>query len=206
MASISQRQLKNLDWLETTGTTEFTLVDSNDIDGILLKYADKFKDELLVNIKRHQITASGTLESNIIITPPFNSSGKKILEISLPYYAKFVDKGVKGVKDSSNSPNSPYKFKNYGMSSDGRKSLKNYIQNSRKKVTASDTRKKRITAGEKKAKSLADIQLNRLIYLIKAYGIKTTNFYSDATDKAFKGLEKEISEAVAVKIAVNITK
>jgi hypothetical protein len=204
--SITQKQLQNLDWLATTGSSDYEVVQSKDLDAILLGYANRFKDELLINIQKKQITASGSLEKNIIIKAPYELNGKSILDIYLPYYAKFVDKGVKGVLDDSNSPNSPYQFKNFGMSEDGRKNLKKYINQAKKKVTASDVSKFKSTKQEDKNKNIADTRLNTLIYLIKAYGIKTTNFYSNAVDKSFKGLEKNIADSIGVNIAVNITK
>jgi len=204
--NITEKQLKNLDWLATTGSSDYEVVQAKDLDAILLGYANRFKDELLINIQKKQITASGSLEKNIIIKAPYELNGKSTLDIYLPYYAKFVDKGVKGVLDDSNSPNSPYQFKNFGMSEDGRKNLKKYISQAKKKITASDVSKFKSTKQEDKNKNIADTRLNTLIYLIKAYGIKTTNFYSNAVDKSFKGLEKNIADSIGVNIAVNITK
>jgi len=209
--NITEKQLKNLDWLATTGSSDYEVVQAKDLDAILLGYANRFKDELLINIQKKQITASGSLEKNIIIKAPYELNGKSTLDIYLPYYAKFVDKGVKGVLDDSNSPNSPYQFKNFGMSEDGRKNLKKYIKfflpsSDIPKITASDVSKFKSTKQEDKNKNIADTRLNTLIYLIKAYGIKTTNFYSNAVDKSFKGLEKNIADSIGVNIAVNITK
>jgi hypothetical protein len=204
--NITEKQLQNLNWLDTTGSSDYAIVQAKDLDAILLGYANRFKDELLINIQKKQITASGSLEKNIIIKTPYELNGKSTLDIYLPYYAKFVDKGVKGVLDDSNSPNSPYQFKNFGMSEDGIKNLKKYISQAKKKITASDVSKFKSTKQENKNKNIADTRLNTLIYLIKAYGIKTTNFYSNAVDKSFKGLEKNIADSIGVNIAVNITK
>jgi len=206
--NITEKQLQNFDWLESKGESlgEYNLIQTKDLEAIVLSYANKFKENLLINIKKKQITASGAMEENILISPPYLKEGKTTLDIYLPYYAKFVDKGVKGVLDDSNSPNSPYQFKNFGMSEDGRKNLKKYISQAKKRITASDVSKFKSTKQEDKNKNIADTRLNTLIYLIKAYGIKTTNFYSNAVDKSFKGLEKNIADSIGVNIAVNITK
>jgi UDP-N-acetylglucosamine pyrophosphorylase len=78
------------------------------------------------------------------------------------------------------------------MSAVGRESIKKYIQSGRAKITTSDVRKYGAVGSEKKKLSLIDVQTNKLIYLIKKYGIKTTNFLSDSIDQSFDGLENEL--------------
>ena len=207
--SISKSQLKNLDWLGSVGTEDYEIVQANDLDGIIFQYAEKFKDNLLLNIKKKNVTASGNLEKNVIISAPYELDGKNVIDISLVTYAKFIDKGVKGFRDSSNAPNSPYQFKNnhnQGKNDAFVKSLKNYIKSAKKKISASDIKKYGGTEREQKFEKIADTELNRLIYLIKAFGIKTTNIVTDSVDASFKGLEKEIADNVGLNIAITITR
>ena len=114
--SQTEAQLKNLDWLLGQGESADIYDDTQtgELEDIIIQYAEKFKDNLLLNIKKKNVTASGSLEKNIIISAPYELEGKNVIDISLVTYAKFLDKGVKGFRDSSNAPNSPYQFKNAG--------------------------------------------------------------------------------------------
>ena len=98
-----------------------------------------FKDEWIEALNSKKIIASGNIE-NVVYEIEENASSVS-LNISYPYYAKFVDKGVKGVKSSKNAPKSPYQFKNFGMSEEGRKSIANWLRSAKAKVRSKDVKK-----------------------------------------------------------------
>jgi hypothetical protein len=52
--------------------------------------------------------------------------------------------------------------------------------------------------------SALDSKINTLIYLIKAYGIKTTNYFDDAFDKVFKDFAVTAADAVGRDIVITI--
>ena len=43
-----------------------------------------------------------------------------------------------------------------------------------------------------------------MIYFIKRYGIKTTDYFNDAFEEAFKDLDIVMGEALGIDIAMNI--
>jgi hypothetical protein len=190
MANITQAQKLIIEDLDSFAG-EYQLLNTDGISQVLVKYAEKFKDNLIININKKQVVASGDMERSIEFKLREEGS-KKVIDVYMNFYAKFVDKGVKGVRSSKNAPSSPYQYKNYGMSADGRASIKKYIESGRAKITTSDVGKYGAVGSEKKKLSLIDVQTNKLIYLIKKYGIKTTNFLSDSIDQSFDGLENEL--------------
>ena len=180
--SISQAQSENARFLD--GVNE-NISDYSDkatltaMELIFADYAEQFKDEITAQLNRKQINASGNLESNIQPIVYDNGAG---FEIRMLDYYDFVNKGVKGVKSSRNAPNSPYKYKNYGMSVEGRASIKRYIESGKAKVSI----KQKAVGYENKNISLVDAQVNTMVYNIKKYGIKQTGYFDAAIEKVFK--------------------
>jgi len=206
MGNITQNQKVQIEngFLES-GLESYKGLDLKGIDAVLADYFERFKENLIVTINSKRINASGEMEKNITFDID-DENGMKVMKIYVVDYAKFVDKGVKGVRSFKNAPNSPYKFKNYGMSASGRASIKNYILSGKAKVVATDVKKYGAVKQEKKHLSLIDQQTEQLIYMIKRYGIKTTNFLSGTIDKTFGTLAVDIADEIGREISINITK
>lgn len=198
--SISQAQSENARFLD--GVNE-NISDYSDkatltaMELIFADYAEQFKDEITAQLNRKQINASGNLESNIQPIVYDNGTG---FEIRMLDYYDFVNKGVKGVKSSRNAPQSPYKYKNYGMSVEGRASIKRYIESGKAKVSI----KQKAVGYENKNISLVDAQVNTMVYNIKKYGIKQTGYFDAAIEKVFKNFSTKISQAIGKQIAIEI--
>lgn len=206
---INKSQKINLDFLNETGTTTYQKVDMKGVDAILLEYANKFKTNLVASIKQHQVVASGEMQSddNLYFDLVEESDGSKTLNIHVVEYAKFVDKGVKGWGSSKNAPLSPYSYHNPAKTSSNgefRKSIKRYIESGKAKVRVSDVRKYGAVGGEVKKLPLIDLKVNKLMYLIRRFGIKTTNFLQQPLEQSFVGLEKRIADQYAVNISVKL--
>ena len=185
-----------------------TFVASN----ILEQYGAEFKLELERIMKQRQIVgATGALADSI--NPIVDSDGKKLTITMLDYY-DFVNEGVRGVKNSNNAPNSPYKFKHYRMSPEGRASIKEYILKGKAKVSNKQVMGKTVIGLERKnikqtkKKSLIDQQVDTLIYNIKKYGIKQTDYFTDAFEKVFANWEQDMADAFGedVKLALQLKK
>ena len=174
---------------------------------ILEQYGVAFKTELENLMKQRQISASGELADSI--NPQIDNDGKKLTITMLDYY-DYVNEGVKGVKSSKNASTSPYKFKNYGMSADGRASIKNYILSGKAKVRSTGSDKARGIGLERKGvqfakkKSLIDRQIDTLIYNIKKYGIKKTDYFTDAFEKVFANWEQDMAEAIGEDVVLSL--
>ncbi len=172
--------------------------------GIFNDYGKLFLQNLGKFANQKKVVASGKLltESNYKIDG-------NVLKIYVPYYYDFPNEGVQGVKSSKNAPGSPYKFKNYGMSAEGRASIKQYIASGKAKIeTARKTKDKALGIGlEKKRLSVADVQANTLIYLIKRFGVKKTGYFADAVNATFnQDFELKMTEVFAKQIVFTIEK
>ena len=131
------------------------------------------------------------------------------MRIIVPDYYDYPNEGVRGVKSSKNAPTSPYKYKTYRMNDEGRESIRQYIQSGRAKIaTVTKTKDKALGIGlEKKKLSLIDAQTNQLVYLIKRFGIKKTNYFTDALNATFgKDFELKMSEAFGKEIVFTLEK
>lgn len=205
--SISQSQKINLDngFVGSVGSFDFTEL-KDEINSLLLIRGAMFKDEWIEALNSKKIIASGNIEN--VVYEIEESASSVSLNISYPYYAKFVDEGVKGVRSSKNAPNSPYQFKNFGMSEEGRKSIANWLRTSKAKVSSKDVQKYGAVGTERKFKKISETEqrLNTTIYNIKKYGIKARNFIDPVLKKTLEGFEQEIGEAIGKTITINIFK
>jgi hypothetical protein len=175
-------------------------------DTLLKKYALDFQATLEKFLNERQVVGSGKLRDSITAIIEDDESG---FTITMLDYYDYPNEGVTGVKSSKNAPGSPYKFKNYGMNADGRANIKEYILSGRAKV--SDTSKTKVAVGLErkkisggKKKSLIDLQVDQLIYLIKKYGIKRTDYFNDAFETVFANFSEDMAKAYGKDIALNL--
>jgi hypothetical protein len=199
--SISKAQADALAELGSFGEDRPGPVPLTVLQKILVQYGSDFAIELAESMKQKEVFGSGKLADSII--PEVNEEGNTLTIRMLNYY-DFPNKGVKGVKSSANAPTSPYQYKTFGMNRDGRKSISDYVLSGRAKIR--NVRKdKAVGIGlERKGVSALDSKINTLIYLIKAYGIKTTNYFDDAFNKVFKDFAVTAAEAVGRDIVITI--
>jgi hypothetical protein len=216
--SITQRQKIFLEdtFVDNVGSSSFTDNVNSTIDAFLTELGNKFKDNWIQKINDEKIIASGNIETKLDFIIDETDENKVTLNIVFPYYAKFVDRGVKGVAKlpngqqnpfvNKNAPGSPYQFKNYGMSAEGRASLKKWLNSSKAKVTTRDVKKYGAVGTESKFKKIseADSKLNTLIYNIKKYGIKKRDFINPVLNETLKGAAKELGDILGKEIVINI--
>jgi hypothetical protein len=200
-----QAQGRAISKLGTTNEFEF-FVASN----ILEKYGTEFKAELERLMKERQISASGDLADSI--NSQIDNEGKRLTITMLDYY-DFVNEGVQGWYSSKNASTSPYSYKRKAKkSSNGefQKSIKEYILSGKAKVTDKKTMGRTVLGLERKGvqfakkKSLIDRQVDTLIYNIKKYGIKKTDYFTDAFEKVFANWEQDMAEAFGEDMALSL--
>ena len=199
--SIAKAQADALSELGSLGEDRPGPVPLTVLQKILVQYGSDFAIELAESMKQKEVFGSGKLADSII--PEVNEEGNTLTIRMLNYY-DFPNKGVKGVKSSANAPTSPYQYKTFGMNRDGRKSISDYVLSGRAKIR---NVRKDAAVGiglERKGVSALDSKINTLIYLIKAYGIKTTNYFDDAFDKVFKDFAVTAADAVGRDIVITI--
>jgi hypothetical protein len=209
MASITQSQVANLDWASNqTGSANYNPLDI--INSVLEQYGLIAISNIQRNIKDRQVVNSGQMSSTMYQKLDVEN-GQQSLKIYIKDYYRFVDKGVKGVKSTKNAPKSPYRYKTLtGMSKEGRASIQSLITSGKAKVRvisqASSKTEKRGLQFKGTKKSLLDKQTDQLIYNIKRFGIKTTDFFKDGFQQTFKDLQKDLGEALKKDISINLIK
>ena len=207
MANITGRQKIVLQdrFLDTQRTEVFSEQFSSTIESFLTELGNNFKNNWIEETNKKNIVASGGIDKVEFVIDETDAT-KVTLNILFPYYAKFVDKGVKGVKSSANAPDSPYQFKNYGMNAEGRASVKRWMDSGKAKVTATDVKRHGSVGSEKKFSKISeeDNKLNTLIYNIKKYGIKKRDFIDPVLNETLDGAAKELSDILGKEIVINI--
>lgn len=176
--------------------TEFTVVNS-----VLEQYAAEFLKNISYYANNKKVVSSGDL-INSMVPEIIEGNGSIVFRLKMIDYYDFPNEGVKGVRSSRNAPKSPYKYKNYGVPQSMKDSLKKYIQSGKAKITSVMNDKALGKGGERKGlrfagkKTLIDTQVATLGYLIKRFGIKSTNYFTDAFNKTFEDFEVKMFEAV----------
>ena len=181
------------------------------VAGVLQQYGAELLDNIEYFGNQRGVVGSGDLLSNMI--PEIdNENGVEIFRLRMYDYYDYPNEGVKGVGSSKNAPGSPYQYRNYGMSNEGRESLKRYILSGKAKVASVQNDKALGIGGERKGvafsskKSLIDKQVDTLAYLIKRFGIKKTNYFTDAFNKTFKTFEVDMVEAAGRDILITFNR
>jgi hypothetical protein len=182
--------------------------------GVVASLLEQYGAELLTNISyfanNKGVVGSGDLLDSMV--PELTEeNGVDIFRLRMFDYYDYPNEGVKGVNSSSNAPGSPYQYRNYGMSSEGRASLKRYILSGKAKITSVKNDKALGKGGEKigvafNNKTLIDQQVDTLAYLIKRFGIKKTNYFTDAFNKTFKTFEVDMVEAAGRDIVITFNR
>ena len=181
----------------TGGSDEFNLTEGQAIDNELQRLGQELQLNIAESVRAKGLVASGSLISDNNFVFKFGSEGeKKTMELYMNYYADFINQGVQGVVKQSNAPGSPYKFKSFGMSADGRKNIIKYIQSRKDKVRNVKYAKEGLERKVKTSKK-SDIekQADQLIGIIKAVGIKRTDYLDEAVAKTFKDIDAKIVDA-----------
>lgn len=177
-------------------------VSFDEVTNVLEQYAILFEQNLSKVSKEVGNIGSGELLKSFKYEVSPDGTN---LKLYLNDYFDYTNVGVKGKdKNSRNAPNSPYQYRNYGMSEEGRKSIKNYIQSGRAKISEIQKTKYKKIGLEAKKKSLIDLNTDTLIYLIKRYGIKATHYLDKTIEITFKDIGEKLGEAVAKDISFTI--
>lgn len=177
---------------------------------MLGQYAEEFVKELEKNIQQRKLVGSGNLGN---IGVEFSDEGMSFKILMQDYY-DFVNEGVKGIRSSKNASTSPYTYRNPAKTNSNgqfRASIKQYIlsgkakvRNIRKdKVAGVGLEKKGIKFSKKK--SVIDQEVDQLMYMIRSYGIKKTDYFTDAFEKVFANWEQDIAQAYGEDIALSLS-
>ena len=151
-----------------------------------------FSDKVIRDAKRNlKGKGSGKLANSLNYDLKVYPSGALELNFKSEDYAKFVDKGVKGKESSAKAPQSPYQYKNRMPPT---KALDKWVV--RKGLKAARDDKGRFI----KRKSLVFLIARN----IKLFGIRPSNFFTDAVNQGLKGLPKDFAKAYALDAAAFI--
>jgi hypothetical protein len=199
----NQKILLQDTFLQSGGESRKNFLDVQ-LSDALYQSAEKFVEVWGKVVKEKKIVASGNIESNLVILEPIQKNGVVSIDIEIPFYAKFQDKGVKGkVKDPA--PNSTYRFRTWGMSEEGQESVRKWLETAKGKVASSDAQKRQF-GSETKFKKIADKDstLRQAIAGIKAGGIRPRNFIDPIVEESFKDIGTRIATAYGSEVVIQI--
>jgi hypothetical protein len=202
----------NLKWLDETGNEEYSLSDVGNVKNEMARLGAEFFIKVAENVRKFGLINTGALLDPSNMKAKVIESGEYVdrqtLELWMVEYADYINKGVKGVRFSKNAPDSPYQFKNYGMSEKGRKNIIQSVKDGKMKVRNMKYEKigleRKASTDKSRKKSVIEAEAEQIIYNIKKYGIKKTNYFGSAFDEVFKDFGQKISEAVGKDIVVRL--
>ena len=159
------------------------------LDKALSLFSSYVVDKSKANLNRLKKNASGNLNKSI---KGYYKVSKNSFQLSFEMedYGTFQDLGVKGSKSSKKAPNSPYKM---GTGSAPKGMFKTAINAwvVRKGIAPRDAQGKFID------RKLLNYRIRKSIY---ETGLKTTNFFTEPFETAFKRLPDEVIEAYGLDI------
>ena len=159
------------------------------LDKALSLFSSYVVDKSKANLNRLKKNASGNLNKSI---KGYYKVSKNSFQLSFEMedYGTFQDLGVKGSKSSRKAPNSPYKM---GTGSAPKGIFKTAIN--------AWVVRKGIAPRDSQGKFIDRKQLNyRIRKSIYETGLKTTNFFTEPFETAFKKLPDEVVEAYGLDI------
>ena len=159
------------------------------LDKALNLFTSYVVDKSKANLNRLKKNSSGNLNKSI---KGYYKVSKNSFQLSFEMedYGTFQDLGVKGSKSSKKAPNSPYKM---GTGSAPKGIFKTAINAwvVRKGIAPRDAQGKFID------RKLLNYRIRKSIY---ETGLKTTNFFTEPFETAFKRLPNEVIEAYGLDI------
>ena len=192
--NITGSQKENIDFIKQLNEAP----DGEVVQDALVTSANYFLDVLVKKVEKYKLVNTGDLTTKAKI----EEIGKNQVDVKLPYYYDFINKGVRGAK-SKQPASSPYSFKDsFSMSPEGRKNIKSLIDNGKAKLRVVKPGKE--VGLEKKRRSVADIQLDTLIFRIKSYGIKRRPYFDEALKESKQKIIDIVGEAYGKEITLSI--
>lgn len=189
--SISKTDLLNLELFRQEGIGEFVQVTE-----AMDRVAKMFLENLEANINAAKFSGSGSLLSTMDYR--VSDDGKSV-DIILNNYYDYVNQGVKGWGSSTNAPNSPYAYSKKAKSSsngDFRRSITEYISSGKAKLRNVQNDRAFGIGIEGKRKSLIDARVDTMMYLIRRFGVKATNYFTKTVNESRDDIQLIIAEAV----------
>jgi hypothetical protein len=196
--SISSAQRSNLNNLELFAGEDITQF--VEVNSALDRVAKKFLENLENNINQAKFAGSGSLVKNMTYR---KSDDGKSVDIILNNYYDYVNQGVKGWGSSKNAPNSPYSYSRKAKSSSNgefRKSITDYVNSGKARIA--NVRNDRALGIGIERKSLIDAKVDTLMYLIRRFGVKATNYFTKTVNESRDDIELIIAEAVGKDIVL----
>ena len=137
------------------------------------------------NLSKNDKNVSKNLYNSINYETKVNKNSFE-LTINMVDYGKFIDKGVKGVNSSAKAPTSPFKYTNKMPPA---KVFSDWIV--RKGFAPRNDK------GQFQSRKSLQFAIARSVFLT---GIKTTNFFTQPFERAFKRLPDDIVEAYGLEL------
>lgn len=166
----------------------------------------KIVEEAQNNLNSADRVSTGALSESLKIIDPVIEGKNVRIDISMLYYWKFINDGVKGVK--SGRPSSKYSFKNLYPSKKMVKAIRRWVIKEGIKAKAKGQGKP-VTKREGKRRNITDTTTSTAYSIarsVKAKGLKKTNFFTNALKEGNKYAKEQIGKGFKVDIIDAIPK
>lgn len=187
-------------FLDSIGTSDKSGLRPKETLSEIIVLAGDLIDDAQKNLNASNANHSGKLSASLVATEPVQNGTAVELDITMNFYGKFVNKGVKGTK--SGSSKAGYSFKHDIPSQSMVEAISKYLKTGASKVSSSDVKK----YGAYKKQERKNVRLSKIdsafatARSIKQHGIKATGFL----DKAIVTTENKVSERLGNALRVDI--
>lgn len=196
--SRSQAEALAEGFLDNLGTDDKSELQPRETFTELFLLAGEFVEDAQDNLNSSNSNASGELSKSLVVTNPTESGNVVSVDVTMNFYGKFVNKGVKGTK--SGSSNAGYSFRSEFPSPKMVEALKKGINRARRSTT-NVNRRKSTSRNEIKNATISDIdKAFGAGRNIKMYGIKATGFI----DKAVVSTARKVQERLGAAFKIDV--
>jgi len=192
-----QAQLLADNFLDTLGSDSDGLQPRETFTEIIL-LAGEFIESAQDNLNDTNTNASGKLSASLEASEPVQNGPIMKIDVSMNYYGKFVNKGVKGTKGGASTAGYSFKYdlpsrKMLAAIKDWQTKAGNSVKNSNKTKT--------ISRNEQKNHAISDLDRTYAIARsITQHGIKATGFL----DKAVETTTNKVADRLGAALKIDV--
>lgn len=196
--SISKEQADALSdgFIDGLGSGDVKTLKPRETYSEIIQLAGDLVESAQANLNTSSSNASGKLSSSFDVNEPVKSGNTLKVDVTMNFYGRFINKGVKGTKSGSGK----YSFKYDTPSKKMVEAIAEWQKQGGRKVKNTNA-KKTISRNEKKNSSISQLSIAYAVARsIVQKGIKKTGFL----DKAVKTTADKVSERLGAALKVDV--
>jgi hypothetical protein len=198
MANISKSQAEAIadGFVDSVGEGDSKTLQPRETYSEIILLAGDLIESAQQNLNKSNSNASGKLSASFMTNEPVKENNILRVDVTMNFYGRFINKGVKGVKSGSG----PYSFKYDHPSKKMVDAIEEWQKDGKSKISNTNT-KKTISKNEKKNASISAISSAYAIaQSIVNKGIKKTGFL----DKAVLTTKDKVSDRLGAALKIDV--